>query len=207
MENKTQYLEDISQIRSMMERSSRFISLSGLSGVFAGIYALAGAFMAYQIINKEIGADYQAKFLNLTSGRLEQLAIIALAVLALAVGTGIILTTRKARKNGLKIWDKTAKLLIINLLIPLITGGLLCLIFLHHGLVGIIAPSTLIFYGLALINASKYTFTDIRYLGFAEIVLGLISAYYAGFGLYFWAVGFGILHILYGTVMYFKYEG
>ena len=207
MENKTQYLEDISQIRSMMERSSRFISLSGLSGVFAGIYALAGAFMAYQIINKEIGADYQAKFLNLTSDRLEQLAIIASAVLALAVGTGIILTTRKARKNGLKIWDKTAKLLIIYLLIPLITGGLLCLIFLHHGLVGIIAPSTLIFYGLALINASKYTFTDIRYLGFAEIVLGLISAYYAGFGLYFWAVGFGILHILYGTVMYFKYEG
>lgn len=206
MENKTQYLEDISQIRSMMERSSRFISLSGLSGVFAGIYALGGAFMAHQIINNEMGTSYQIKFLNLSSGRLEQLVIIALAVLTMALGTGIIFTTRKARKDGLKIWDKTAKLLIINLLIPLITGGLLCLIFLHHGLLGIVAPSTLIFYGLALINASKYTFTDIRYLGFAEIILGLISAYYAGFGLYFWAVGFGILHILYGTLMYFKYE-
>ncbi|MCG8320956.1 MAG: hypothetical protein MI921_15755 [Cytophagales bacterium] len=206
MENKTQYLEDISQIRSMMERSSRFISLSGLSGVFAGIYALGGAFVAHQIINNEMGTSYQIKFLNLSSGRLEQLVIIALAVLTMALGTGIIFTTRKARKDGLKIWDKTAKLLIINLLIPLITGGLLCLIFLHHGLLGIVAPSTLIFYGLALINASKYTFTDIRYLGFAEIILGLISAYYAGFGLYFWAVGFGILHILYGTLMYFKYE-
>lgn len=206
MENKTQYLEDISQIRSMMERSSRFISLSGLSGVFAGVYALGGAFLARQIINNEIGASYQAKLLNLSSGRLEQLTIIAIVVLVLAVGTGIILTTRKARKNGLKIWDKTAKLLILNLLIPLITGGFLCLIFLYHGFVGIIAPSTLIFYGLGLINASKYTFTDIRYLGFAEIALGLISAYYAGFGIYFWALGFGILHILYGTIMYFKYE-
>ncbi|MDN5211161.1 hypothetical protein QQ020_03840 [Fulvivirgaceae bacterium BMA12] len=206
MENKTQYLEDISQIRSMMERSSRFISLSGLSGVFAGVYALAGAFLAHQIINNEIGINYQSKFLNLSSGRLEQLVIIALAVLGLAIGTGIILTTQKARKRGLKIWDKTAKLLTINLLIPLITGGILCLIFLHHGLVGVIAPSTLIFYGLSLINASKYTFTDIRYLGFAEIALGLISAYYVGFGLYFWALGFGILHILYGAIMYFKYE-
>ncbi len=206
MENKTQYLEDISQIRSMMERSSRFISLSGLSGVFAGVYALAGAFLAHQIINREIGINYQAKFLNLSSGRLEQLVIIALAVLALAIGTGIILTTQKARKSGLKIWDKTAKLLTINLLIPLVTGGILCLIFLHHGLVGVVAPSTLIFYGLSLINASKYTFTDIRYLGFAEIALGLVSAYYVGFGLYFWALGFGILHILYGAIMYFKYE-
>ena len=206
MDNKTQYLEDISQIRSLMEQSSRFISLSGLSGVFAGIYALGGAYMAHQIINNEIGANYQAKLLNLSPGRLEQLAIIALAVLSLAIGTGIIFTTRKARKNGLKIWDKTAQRLIINLLIPLVTGGLLCLSFLYHGLVGVIAPTTLIFYGLALINASKYTLADIRYLGFAEIGLGLISAFYVGFGLYFWAVGFGVLHILYGTHMYFKYE-
>jgi hypothetical protein len=57
-----------------------------------------------------------------------------------------------------------------------------------------------------LINASKYTFNDIRYLGFCEIILGLGAAVYVGYGLYFWALGFGILHIIYGAMMYYKYE-
>lgn len=206
MENKTQYLEDLSQIRNMMERSSRFISLSGLSGVFAGIYALIGAHFANNIIKNELETLYDSSMSNMTSAKVEHLIFIALGVLLLAIVTGIILTTRKARKDGLKIWDKTAQRLVLNLLIPLAAGGILSLIFFYHGLIGIVAPCTLVFYGLALVNASPYTFSDIRYLGFAEIVLGLISAYFVGYGLYFWAVGFGILHILYGAIMYYKYE-
>jgi len=206
MENKATYIKDLTEIRSMMERSSRFISLSGLSGIFAGIYALLGAWMGRQVVMGEIGANYQLKLLNLTSGRLEQLIIIAVAVLILTLSTGILLTTRKAKKKGLKIWDASARLMVINMLIPLATGGLLCLIFLYHHIIGVVAPCTLIFYGLALINASKYTFNDIRYLGFLEIILGLIAAFYVGYGIYFWAMGFGILHILYGGIMYFKYE-
>jgi uncharacterized membrane protein HdeD (DUF308 family) len=70
-----------------------------------------------------------------------------------------------------------------------------------------LAPSaTLVFYGLALINASKYTVRDVFYLGICEIVLGVLSMFLTGFTLLFWALGFGILHILYGTIMYFKYD-
>ncbi len=206
MENKTQYLEDISQIRTMMERSSRFISLSGLSGIFAGLYALVGAHFANDIITNERDTLYNSSLLNIGSAKTENLVLIAVGVLFLAVTTGIILTTLKAKRNGLKNWDATAKRLMINLLIPLAAGGILCLIFLYHGLIGIVAPCTLVFYGLGLVNASPYTFSDIRYLGFMEIILGLISAFFVGYGLYFWAAGFGILHILYGAIMYFKYE-
>jgi hypothetical protein len=217
MNIEDKHLEDLKEIRSIMERSSRFISLSGLSGIFAGIYALTGAFAVWFYLNKNpyarfifnsdifnsvdslLGSNTKVNFLTF-------LAADAFVVIFLAITTGIYLTTRQARKKGQSIWDKSSQLMIINLAIPLITGGLFCLILLYHGLIGLVAPVMLLFYGLALINGSKYTLTDIRYLGFCEIILGLISTVFIGYGLLFWAIGFGVMHILYGTIMYFKYE-
>ena len=132
--------------------------------------------------------------------------IVGVSVLGLSLLTGMALTQRMAKKQGRKIWDNTAKQLVFSLAIPLSTGGLFLLILLFKGLIGIIAPSTLIFYGLALISASKHTISDIKYLGFAEIITGLFATYFIGYGLFFWAFGFGLLHIIYGVWMYLKYE-
>ncbi len=194
---QTDYLKDITEIRSIMERSSRFISLSGLSGVMAGVYALVGAYVAHVILH-----DYTISREQVITYLMADAAV----VLLLAVGTGVYLTTRRARTQGAMIWDATAQRLLINLLIPLVVGGLFSLILIARGMVGIIAPSMLIFYGLALVNASKYTLTDIRYLGFAEIGLGLIAALIPGYSLLFWALGFGVFHIIYGTLMYYTHE-
>jgi uncharacterized membrane protein len=130
----------------------------------------------------------------------------AVLVLVASLLMGVFLTNRQAKQKGQAIWDATAKRLLINLIIPLATGGFFCLILLQHHLVGLVAPATLIFYGLALINASKYTLDDIRYLGMCEIIFGLLASVFLGYGLLFWAFGFGILHIVYGIVMYNKYE-
>lgn len=130
----------------------------------------------------------------------------AFVVLFASIAVAISLSVKKARKKGLKIWDNAAKRLIINMFIPLAGGGLFCLILMYHGQAGLVAPSTLIFYGLALLNASKYTLDDIRYLGITELIIGLISAVWIGYGLLFWALGFGIIHIIYGILMYYKYE-
>lgn len=205
MTEEKDHLQAITQIRSMMERSSRFISLSGLSGIFAGIFALAGAYFAHVIISASIFlAAFEDDFD--WSVTYKRLFLDALAVLILSLSVGALLTIRTSKKKGIKIWDATSKRLLINLMIPLITGGLFCLILFYHRDIGMIAPATLIFYGLALINASKYTLNDIRYLGMCEVLLGLMASVYIGYGLYFWAIGFGVLHIVYGTVMYFKYE-
>lgn len=206
MNKEPDYIKDISEIRNIMERSSRFMSLSGLSGVMAGIYALIGAYLAYRQFYFSDEILYRTISRGALSGKVLNLILLAMVVLVLAIGTGIWLSHAKAKKNNYKMWDATAKRMIINLAIPLITGGVFILIMFSKGLIGLIAPSTLLFYGLALINASKYTYTDIRYLGFCEIILGLLSSYFIGFGLLFWAIGFGLLHIVYGTVMYFKYE-
>ena len=205
MESKD-YLKDINDIKTMMNKSSRFISLSGLSGVLAGIYALIGAFLAYRIIEKFTKVENPLKRFYVTDDTVNILFEIAIAVLLLSIVTGIFLTVRKAKKNNARIWDVSTKRLIINFLIPTITGGLFCLVLMDHELYGLIAPTTLIFYGLGCINASKYTLGDIRYLGITNVVFGLIATQFVGYGLYFWAFGFGIMHIIYGAVMYFKYD-
>jgi len=202
---KEQYLEDILEIKSILNRSSRFISLSGISGVLAGVYSLIGAWIAHSLIQNQYTTIENR--VGLENSNLEgYLLIIGLMVAVLSIATGIILTVRKATRNHDKIWDSSTKRLLINFSIPLITGGVFILVLLDYGMIGLIAPCTLIFYGLSCINASKYTIGTIRYLGIAEIVLGLIATQFIGYGLYFWAVGFGVFHIIYGTFMYFKHD-
>jgi len=199
MRNKD-YLHDLSLIKNMMNRSSRFISLSGFSGVLAGSYALIGAWFANQyIVEFAQNGRYIHKTMNI-------LWFIAITVALFSILTAYILTSRRAKKNGEKIWDVSTKNLLVAFLTPLITGGIFGLLILNHKYYGLIAPITLIFYGLALINASKYTLGTVKYLGVSEVLVGLFATYYIGYGLQFWALGFGILHIVYGTIMYFQYE-
>ena len=212
MDKRNEHLEQLSEIRSIMERSSRFISLSGLSGVAAGIFALIGAAMVYLYLDimpfdqKRIYYETARTASKWGMSYLTFIFLDAIIVLLCALTAGIWFTTRKAKRKGLKIWDNTSRRLLINMLIPLVAGGLFCLILIHHGWLALVAPTTLCFYGLALLNASKYTLDDIRYLGIIEIALGLISAYFLGYGLEFWAIGFGLMHIVYGLLMYWKYE-
>ncbi len=208
MDQEKDYLQDLVEIRSMMEKSSRFISLSGLSGVIAGIFALIGAGVAWFLIKDfliSFPQSYEA-FQALVT-RLEiNLLLIAASVLILSLSFGYYFTARKAKKLGQQVWNKSSRQMLVNISLPLIAGGIFCFALYFHGLFGMIAPATLVFYGLALINGSKYTLDDIRYLGYLEIALGLISCFCIGYGLWFWAFGFGVLHIVYGVSMYLKYE-
>ncbi len=194
------YIEDIREIRDMMNRSSRFISLSGYSGIAAGIIALIGAFVAYQLVySHQTGIGGHRILLNRND--IDELILIAIVTLVGALGAGIYFTQRETRKQNKKLWDHQTKRLLINLAIPLVAGGIFCLVMLLRGNVGIVAPLTLIFYGLALVNASKYTLNEVRSLGLFEIILGLLATIFIGSGLLFWALGFGVLHIVYGAMM------
>jgi len=195
------YLKDISEIKNLMNKSSRFISLSGLSGVLAGIYALIGAAYAYWLVTTN-----QPGYLIL-DGEIYNLILLDLFLICfLGVTTGIILTTRRAKKEGRPIWDATSQRLIINFLIPVIAGGIYTLIILSQHKYGQTGALMLLFYGLGLVNASKYTLGDVKYLGFIQIILGLICAYFPGYGFWLWVIGFGFMHIIYGALMYYKYE-
>jgi hypothetical protein len=206
MKEIQEYEKDIASIRNMMERSAKFISLSGLSGVLAGIYALAGATAAYFIGHYPISPFHLRIYSVNEPNILWKLLVIALLVLIASLSTGVWLSIRKAKRANVKFWTTTSRQLLINLAIPLVSGGLFILIVLYTNHYGIAAPACLLFYGLALIQASSNTYDEVRYLGFTEIILGLISALLPGYGLVFWALGFGVMHIIYGTVMHFRYD-
>ena len=198
---KEKYIEDIEAIKDMMDRSTKFLSLSGLSGVLAGFFALTAAYLSYIVVYD--GQDYFSyRQANLSRDTFLYLILIGVSTITLSLICGVWLTTRKARRVGQSIFDKQARIMIGHLSVPLIVGGLVCLILLYYGLVGLLAPMTLIFYGLALENASKYAHQSMRYLGWLEIMLGLIALLFIGRGLVFWVLGFGVLHIIYGIIMY-----
>ena len=208
MKDQNESNRQLHEIHEMMSRSSRFISLSGISGVAAGIIALAGAAIAYFAVDDttryfEAGVNTSRAVSN-SAGMF--LVWDALVVLVLAIISSVYFTTRRAKRRGLKIWNETAKRLLANLFIPLVMGGVFCLILMYYALEYLVAPATLIFYGLALFNAGKYTYNEIRILGLSEALIGLTAAFLPAYGLIFWAIGFGMLHIIYGLVMYRKYE-
>lgn len=198
--------EDLVHIRSMMERSSRFISLSGLSGVFAGLSALLGGVYVYQLF-KANGIEYfQDNHQLYSTSLITELILTAFVILFFALAFGIFFTVRKSKKLNLPIWTSATKNMLFNLAIPLIAGAVFCFALVYHQMFILVAPSTLIFYGLALLNAEKYTYSDIKYLGFSEVVLGSIALFFVGYGLVFWILGFGILHIFYGLLLFKKYK-
>jgi hypothetical protein len=203
---KEKYLEDLAAIRQSMERSNRVLSLSGLSGVLAGLFALAGSAYAYFLIYYP-SMPYGIRYFYVKDDHvIGKLIIAAALVLFLSLSAGFLLTLRKARKKNLHVWNKLTLQLLWNLMLPLFAGGVFILILASRGYFGVIAPAMLLFYGLSLINGSYYTYGDIRKLGYLQVSLGLLAAFFPGFGLIFWAFGFGILHIVYGILMYIKYD-
>lgn len=193
----------------MMERSSRFISLSGLSGVAAGICALTGAWFAHQVISGNDPAFKESYiYESLASGNLFRYKLFTIAVLTLcsAIITAFLFTYIKSKNNNTPLWGTTSKRLMLNFGIPLFAGGVFLLRLTDLGYFEMIAPGCLLFYGLALVNAGKYTLGEVRYLGYAQIVIGLVSCWFPALGLAFWTIGFGILHIVYGSVMWWKYD-
>lgn len=207
MKEEQEYIRDIAEIRSMMERSTKFLSLSGWAGIMAGIYALAGASIAYAVFGfNPDGIDYRASNPESGPSALLNVIFLAVSILLLAIGTAISLSSKNANKKGEKIWNATSRRLLGSMAVPLAAGGLFCLLLIAKDLVGLVAPVTLIFYGLALFSASKFTYDDVKYLGLIQVALGLVGAYFIPWSLLLWALGFGVVHIGYGIYIHFKYE-
>ncbi len=207
--NSTNPNEDLQTIREIMERSSRFLSLSGLSGIFAGICALIGAAIAWFFIlnsGQFLHREYTLGSGLSTSPIAFYLILDAILVLLFAVIGAVYFSQRKAKKAGQMIWTNSTRRLLVHLSIPLISGGIFILILIFRNNLELIAPVMLIFYGLSLVNAGKFTLGEIHYLGLTEIVLGILAAVFINYGLLFWTIGFGLTHIIYGAVMYFRHE-
>jgi len=205
-------INDLREIRSLMERSRYFMGLSGLSGVGAGLFALAGCAL---VVAYQWAAGHELVFISRTVRMTDHpwgiaplpfLVLTAGVVFLGAVSCGYFFTVRRAKSLGQELFHKKTYQLAWHLFFPLAVGGIFCLALIYHEHGGFIGPATLIFYGLSLLNGSGYAREELSYLGYLEIALGLTSCFFIGYGLHFWALGFGVLHIAYGIWMYRKYD-
>lgn len=214
MEQKDRLEHTIQDIKQMMEKSSRFISLSGLSGIAAGCCALTGATAAYVVIQNAgySPVDYtsgdvviNARGLIANSVDLSLVIIAALTFIAAFI-SAFLFTYIRCKKNNIPVWGATSRRLTISTLIPMMAGGIFIIKLLENNNYEFAGPACLIFYGLAVLNGSRYTLEEVRYLGYAMLVLGLLNLFMPGMSIFFWALGFGLLHIIYGAIMWVKYE-
>ncbi len=197
---REKYLSDLKDIREIMSRTTQFISLSGLSGVSTGCIALIGVWLAYVTVFK--GQDYLSYHAVVLEINVEiNLLIIATGTLLMSVASAVFFTTRKSKIQNQLIWTDLTKRLLSNLLIPLITGGILCLMLLSKGFIGFLPSFSLLFYGISLINGSKFTFPELRNLGLIQLILGLLAFQYISYSLLFWGLGFGVIQIIYGLII------
>lgn len=206
MKEHQDYIQDIAEIRSMMERSTKFLSLSGLSGIMAGLYALAGAWIAWYFYSFNPDEIYSTLDPGSLSTPLPSIIILASVILIAALGTAVLLSRRNAKKEGKKVWAATSRRLLGTMAVPLVSGGIFLILLGAEGLVGLLAPVSMIFYGLAIYNGSKFTYQEMKFMGLIQIGLGLAGCWFVEYGVLLWAIGFGVVHIIYGIYMHFRYE-
>lgn len=212
MQSEVDPLAQLSEIRAIMERSSRFLSLSGLAGVGAGVVALIGAGVAHVALEHELGPEGFARLATGGVGPDDRRALLPLLVglAVVMIGLGLVVafffTRRRAARTGQRLWGGAARRLALSLSAPLAAGGLFALALYREGAVGLVVPALLLFYGLALLSASKYTLDEIRGLGYVQVALGLVGLLLPPYGLWLFGAGFGVAHILYGIRMFNRYE-
>lgn len=208
-DNKEASLETLQEIRNFMDRSARFVSLSGMSGIWAGLCALAGSYLAYGMLNhpdgRYVGTQGQGTNAYFDSFTVH-LMLLGLGVFLVAFAGAFFFTRRKARSLGHTLWSNASRQMLLSGFFPMLVGGIFSVTFIYYGCPMFVAPACLTFYGLAVISGSRHTLSDIRYLGMLEVALGCTCLFFPGYGLLFWAVGFGILHIVYGAIMWNKYD-
>lgn len=212
-DKKEEQLNNLQDIKNLMESSSRFTSLSGLSGVSAGIVAIIGSLVVSNslgigIFEKAQGImDYTTSSTPSGDGKtLQFLIITALAVFTFAAISALFFAGRKARSNDAKLMGSSGRKFIFNHSLFLLTGALFSVILINYGIYFLVVPVLLMFFGMGLISASKFSFNVIRNLGIAEIALGLTLAMMPVYALLFFVIGFGVMNIIFGLIVHFNYD-
>jgi len=201
----TENLKGTTEMDAVGNRSTHFFSLRGFPGILVGIYALLGAITFRQLLNNHQNLNSAVSFLPISY--LEYLLTsIVFLVLVISIISVYISAFRKAKRSHKKLWGPVSRRFLIHVSLPLLAGGVICILLYEYGLIRYISSAMLIFYGLTFFSARKYISNTTRNAGIVILLIGLVSTQFIDYGLYFWVIGFGFIHVIYGIVTYRKHD-
>lgn len=204
--SESEYIQQISDIRKIITERTKFKALSGISGILAGCYAIIGAWIAYRIIYNSNDILYSKFKAGYYSNDIGLLFLVAFIVLVASIATGIFFSWKKAKESGEKLFNKVAWKILGHFSIFMLSALVLLIATYLNGYYTLLAPICLLFYGLSLIHVSSFINSEVFGLGLSIVAIGLISLFFPGYGLLCWTLGFGLMHMIYGFMMWYKYD-
>ena len=202
MENKDA-LNTLHEIKELMEKSSRFQAISGWSILIVGLLASVVSAGAWLLLLPHEGMSMGGMLIN-SPYRTLIASSVALALLVVSFAVVCFGSYRMMKRQGGFEFGRTIRRPLFHFAVPMVVGGLLCLAMLMQGHYGLTSTFMLVFYGLALLNASHYTSRSIALLGYCELVLGVVDCFVVSHAILFWFLGFGLLHIVFGIYFILK---
>jgi hypothetical protein len=183
-------IEDLRFIRRTMEGGAAFTAVPGWGGVGMGLTALAAAALA--------AAQPSAE------GWL--LVWIVEAVLAVAIGSVAIY--RKARRAELPVLSGAGRKFVLSFLPPALAGAVLTVAIWQAGADSLLPGVWLLLYGAAVVTGGAFSVKIVPVTGICFMVLGVLALLATpAAGDLFMAVGFGGLHIVFGTTVARRHGG
>jgi hypothetical protein len=187
--------ENLRVIRQTMERSTKYSTLSGLSGVLIGLAAIAGVLATNWLTGD---APPGASVYRHPSA----LALVWVSVLVMAVAIDFACNKRRAARVGKHVVSPLGAHIVLAALPAFLAGGVLTLFFYQHALLYYVWGVWMLSYGLAISAVGLFSVKPVLALGAAFVLAGAVTLLLPlPYHLYMMALTFGGFHIGYGVVM------
>ena len=184
-----------------MEQGKSYFSLKSLSGILIGIYGLATVYLIDKLTSGEgsgIEMVSQLPILFLQIG----ITAIAVVFIIISLFTLWIRAKRRAKSEGKKLWNTSNKKIRLQTLITLLVLIVVIIVIANQGYYSLVTPISLFFYGLFLLNLSRFSSKGLVFLSIGEVLLGVAAYMIYDKEIFFLALGFGLLPIIYGAATF-----
>lgn len=183
-------MENLCFIRETMEQAAAFTAVSGWGMVGTGLVALAAAPAAAR-------QPTAARWLG---------TWVAAGLVAMCVS--VWATASKAARARVPMLSGPGRKLVLSFSPPMMVGTLLTLVLFRAGLHGALPGLWLLLYGTAVVTGGSYSAPVVPVMGSAFMALGAAALFApAGWATGILALGFGGLHVGFGTLIARRYGG
>ena len=183
-------MDNLRFIRETMERSTSFTAVSGVAGMIMGAVAMVAAVVA-------------------STRRTPEAWLLTWLIAALVAGLAALWAMiRKARASGVSLLSGPGSKFALFFTPPIVVGALLTAALVRVDLLSVLPGAWLLLYGTAVVSGGAFSVRIVPMMGVGFMLVGALALFAPpAWGDEFMAVGFGVLHIVFGLVIWRKHGG